>query len=387
MRKKCHNATFPLSAFAFYFPAMDNLITANIRQRPMRTLISVLGVALGVVLIVINTGLIRGMLNDRIRREQNVGAEIRFTRDSGGTQLSASSANTLDTRYTERLAKIPGVKAVTPVAGHVQSGSTGLGFEIIEGIDFSTYSSISGIRIKDGRVFQNDDEVIVDEFRAAKNKVRLGDQIQVFGKKMKVAGIYTPAVSSRVKMSIEAMQRALGAPNKCVMILVKCDNPDEQVAVQQRINEALPGNYVVLTRDIGLGYERAIPGLDGFVRTILALSILVSTLVILLAMYTTITERTREIGILKSLGAPKSFIIGVIEKEALAISLIGVVTGLIFALIVGWMMERLTSLQLEYNPKWVLIAVLVGLAAGALGALYPAIRAARHDPVKALAYE
>jgi putative ABC transport system permease protein len=366
---------------------MDNLIVANIRQRPMRTLISVVGVALGVVLIVINTGLIRGMLNDRIRREQRVGAEIRFTRDSGGSQLTASSANTLDTRYVEKLREIPGVKAVTPVAGHVQRGKTGLGVEIVEGVDFDTYSAISGIRITEGRAFQNDDEVIVDEFRAEKNGVKVGDEIPVFGKKMKVAGIYTPAVSSRVKMSIAAMQNALGAPNKCLFILVKCEKPEEQAIVQQRINEALPGNYVVLTRDIGIGYERSIPGLDGFVRTILVLSILVSTLVILLAMYTTITERTREIGILKSLGAPKRFIVGVIEKEALTISLIGVILGLALALMTGWVMERMTSLQLEYNPKWVVIAVAVGLSAGALGALYPAIRAANQDPVRALSYE
>ncbi|HZS04558.1 MAG TPA: FtsX-like permease family protein [Blastocatellia bacterium] len=366
---------------------MDSLIAANLRQRPMRALVSVLGVALGVVLIVINTGLIRGMLNDRIRREQSVGAEIRFTRDSGGAQLSASSANTLDTRYVDRLTPIPGVKAVSPVAVHVQRGTTGLGIEVVEGIDFNSYSAMSGLRIKEGRAFENDDEIVIDEFKAGKTGVKVGDEMQVFGKKMKVVGIYTPEISSRVKMSLGAMQRALGAPNKCLFILVKCENPNEQTAVQQRINEALPGNYVVLTRDIGLGYERSIPGLDGFVRTILVLSILVSTLVILLAMYTTITERTREIGILKSLGAPKRYIVGVIEKEAVAISAIGVVIGLIVALVTGWAMGRMTSLQLEYNPKWIVIAVLVGLAAGSLGALYPAIRAANQDPVKALAYE
>jgi len=366
---------------------MDSLIIANIRQRPTRTLISVFGVALGVVLIVINTGLIRGMLNDRIRREQSVGAEIRFTRDSSGANLSASSANTLDTRYIDRLLQIPGVKSASPVAVHVQRGTTGLGIEIVEGVDYKTYSSISGISIREGRVFQNDDEVIIDEFKAQKSSVRVGDELQVFGKKMKVAGIYGPAVSSRVKMSLEAMQRALSAPSKCLFILIKCARPEEQAIVQQRINEILPGNYVILTRDIGIGYERSLPGLDGFVKTILVLSVLVSSLVILLAMYTTITERTREIGILKSLGARRRFIIGVIEKEALTISAIGVVTGLLFAFVIGWVTERLTSLQLEYNPRWILIAMLVGLSAGALGALYPAIRAARQDAVKALSYE
>lgn len=368
---------------------MDNLITANLRQRPMRTLISVCGVAIGVVLIVINTGLIRGMLNDRIRREQSVGAEIRFTRDSGGAQLAASSANTLDTRYVERLRQIKGVKEVSPVAGHVQQGSTGLGFEIIEGVDFDTYSAISGLRLVAGRPFASDSttEVIIDRYRAEKAKIAIGDDVPVFGKRMKVVGIYEPAISSRAKMSIKGMQDLLSAPNKCLFILIKCEQTGEQELVLQRINAELPGNYVFLTRDIGIGYERSIPGLDGFVKTILGLSILVSSLVILLAMYTTITERTREIGILKSLGASKRFIIGVIEKEALAISAIGVIAGLIVALLTGWVMERMTSLQLEYNPRWVVIAIVTGLAAGVLGALYPAIRAARQDPVKALSYE
>jgi putative ABC transport system permease protein len=113
----------------------------------------------------------------------------------------------------------------------------------------------------------------------------------------------------------------------------------------------------------------------------------VSTLVILIAMYTTITERTREIGILKSLGASKGFIVSVIEREALTISLIGVLVGLVAALVIGWVIESTTTLQLEFHWKWMLLSALFGLGAGALGALYPALRAAKQDAVKALSYE
>ena len=74
---------------------MDSLVVSNIRQRPTRAIVSVLGVALGVILILINTGLVRGMLNDRVRREQGVGAEIQFGRKgsffSPSTVLSTSS--------------------------------------------------------------------------------------------------------------------------------------------------------------------------------------------------------------------------------------------------------------------------------------------------------
>ncbi|MFN0108423.1 MAG: ABC transporter permease [Blastocatellia bacterium] len=364
---------------------MDSLVTSNIRQRPMRTLISVAGVALGVVLIVLNTGLVEGMLNDRINRERNIGAEIQFGRDA--SLLTPASRNPVDVRYVDHLRKIEGVKQVSPYGLYVQSGNSGLGIELVEGVEFASYSAITGIKIVEGRVLQSDGEVLIDDYKAQHGKLKVGSEIQVFGNKMKVAGIYSPSAGARMKVSLAEMQRLLGAENKCFSILVKVKEPDKQAEVQQRIDAELPGNKVILTRDLGLGGGREIPGIKGFVRAVLVLSVIVSALVILLAMYTTITERTREIGILKSLGAPKSYIIGVIEKEALAISLIGVVIGLVISLIAGAVMERVTTLQLEFTWSWILRAGLIGMGAGALGALYPAIRAANKDAVQALSYD
>ncbi len=364
---------------------MDSLVASNIRQRPTRTMISVAGVALGVLLVVLNTGLVEGMLNDRIRRERGIGAEIQFGREAA--MLSPSSSNPVDVRYADRLRQIQGVKQVSPVGYYVQSGNSGLGIEIVEGVEFDSYSAITGLKIVEGHAFQSDDDVLIDDFKAQHNKLKVGSEIQIFGKMMRVAGIYSPQIGSRIKMSLAAMQQALGAENKCFEILVKVQDPEKQAEVQQRIDAALPGNHVILTRDLGTNFGREIPGIKGFVRAVMVLSIIVSALVILLAMYTTITERTREIGILKSLGAPKRYIISVIEKEALAISLIGVIVGLLLAIIAAWGIERATTLQLEFHWSWILRAALIGLGAGALGALYPAVRAANQDAVKALSYE
>jgi putative ABC transport system permease protein len=365
---------------------MDSLVLSNIRQRPARTLISVAGVALGVILVVLNTGLVRGMLNDRMRREQGVGAEIQFWRGGGGS-LSASNAMPLDTRYADRLKRIPGVRQVSPIGHYVQSGNSGIGIELIDGIEFDTYSEISKLKIVQGRPFQSDDEVIIDEFKANHGKYHVGSDIPVFGKVLKVAGIYSPSVGSRIKMSLGALQRNLSLENKCLFILVKVDERTAPEEVIARINAELPNNQPVLTSDVGLNFGSQIPGIQGFIRAVMGLSIVVSSLVILLAMYTTITERTREIGILKSLGASKSYIVGVIEKEAIAISLIGVGAGLVAALLAAFVIERLTTLQLEFHWTWILRAASIGLAAGAIGALYPAVRAANQDAVKALSYE
>jgi putative ABC transport system permease protein len=365
---------------------MDNLVLSNIRQRPTRTLISTAGVALGVVLIILNTGLARGMLNDRIRREQGVGAEIQFFRMGGGS-LPTSNVMPLDVRYADRLKKIPGVQMVSPFGTYVQSGNTGIGVEMVDAIELDSYSAISNMRIVEGRAFQSDDEVIVDEFRANRGNIGVGDEIQVFGNKMKVTGIYSPQIGSRIKMSLGSLQRALSQENKCLGIMVKVDEGIALEEVARRIDAQLPNNRVVLTRDIGMNFGGKIPGIQGFIRAVMGLSMVVSSLVILLAMYTTITERTREIGILKSLGASKTYIIGVIEKEAVAISAIGVVAGLAVALIAAFVIERATTLRLEFHWTWILAAALIGLGAGVIGALYPAVRAANLDAVEALSYE
>ncbi len=132
---------------------MDSLVLSNIRQRPTRTLISVAGVALGVILVLLNTGLVRGMLNDRIRREQGVGAEIQFLR-LGSKVFSPSSAMPLDVRYTDRLKQIPGVQMVSPIGHYVQSGNSGLGIELVDAIEFDTYAAMSNLRLVEGRAFQ-----------------------------------------------------------------------------------------------------------------------------------------------------------------------------------------------------------------------------------------
>lgn len=365
---------------------MDSLAFSNIKQRPTRTLISVLGVALGVILVVIITGLVQGMLNERIRRERGIGAEIQFTR-KGSSVLSPSTIMSLDTRYGDRLIKVDGVKDISPVGRYIQQGKSGLGIEQVDGIDFPSYSRISGMRIIKGREFKNADEVIIDEFKAHHSKMDLGSEISVFGKKLKVVGIYAPESGARIKMDLAALQQYLAVENKCTFIMIKVKDPNKEAEVQKRINAELPGNVVILTRDFATGFGKSIPAIDGFVKAVLALSIVISTLIILLAMYTTITERTREIGILKSLGASKKYIITVIEKEAIIISIIGIVLGLAVSIIASYFIEKNTTLQLEFHWGGILRAALIGLGAGAIGALYPAIRAANQDPVKALSYE
>jgi putative ABC transport system permease protein len=365
---------------------MDNLITANVRQRPVRTLVSVVGIALGVCLVMLFTGLATGMSKDLQRRSSNLRAEIIFSRP-GSVQLTTASAN-LSTKYVDLLQKIEGVETAVPVILYMFQDNRGFGFERVEGVDWEPFAKMNGNQIVAGRAAQAVDEVVIDEIKARNNDYTVGSKLKLFGKmEYRVTGIYAPESGARVKTSLSAMQDALEAPGKCTYILVKVRDHDRQAEVAKRINDQLPGNKVQFTPDVFTSIENGIPALPIFLRTLVGLAAVVSSLVVLLAMYTTITERTREIGILKALGASRGYIIGVIEKEALLISVVGLAIGFVVSLVAGFFIHRIYGLLFEYSWKWALTAAAIGMLGAAVGALYPAIRASNLDPVNALAYE
>jgi len=386
---------------------MDNLVTSNIRQRPIRTLVSVAGVALGVALVMLFTGLARGMSNDLQRRATNVRAELIFMRP-GAVQLTATTAN-LDTRYVDRLRQIDGIEEALPVIRHFNQGTRGIGIEQIDGVDWNSYARVNGINMVAGRgpqIFQQYElvpgadpqnpkeeekivgEVVIDEVKAQQSNYHLGDLLQPVGKhRYRLVGIYSPESGARVKLLLEPMQKELEAEGKCTFIFLKLRNPDQLQEVAQRIDRELPGNTIQPTREVFTSFEKSIPLLGVFLRVLVVLAAVVSSLVVMLAMYTTITERTREIGILKAMGASRGYIVGIIEKEAILISVIGLIAGFVVSLVAGFLIHKAYGLVFEYSWRWAAVAAVIGVVGGILGALYPAWKASNLDPVNALAYE
>lgn len=366
---------------------MHDLIIANLRGRPVRTAISIAGVALGVVLVILFVGLAHGMASDMQRRASNWRAEIVFTRP-GGTALTASSAN-LSTRYVDLLRETEGVDEVVPVIRYIiPRENSRFGFLQIDGVDWQPFAQMNEMHIVEGMAAQANDEIIIDEKYARDNYLRVGSRVQVLGSEPHiVTGIFAPASGARIKMSLAAMQSVLESPDKCTYILVKCRDGVAPSVVAERINAALPGNRIYFTSDLVVSIEQSIPAFTPFLRTLVGLAIIVSALFVMLSMYTTIAERTREIGILKALGASRLRIVTVIEREALLISLVGLVVGVIVAAGIGLALEWIYELAFEFSFKWVVQTGLIAVAGGLLGALYPAVRAANLDPVQALLQE
>lgn len=357
------------------------------KVRPIRTAISVVGVAIGVILVVLFTGLARGMTDDMSRRASNWKAEIVFAK-SGGMETTSSNMN-VSTAYADKLQAVAGVASVVPVGRYIASNAKGRwGLQQIDGVPWDQFAAMNGLYLTEGRAPVADDEVVLDERQIREDNVRLGGTIDIFGAKhYKVVGIFAPPSGARIKMSLTALQDALESPGKCTYILVKVKDGADPAAVAAAINAALPGNKVNLTNDLIIDAQQRIPGLNTFLNVLVALGAFVSTVFVLLSMYTTITERRKEIGILKSLGASHSFIIRTIEGEAFAIGLMGIIVGFITAWAASEVIGRGFDLAFKFEFKWILWAIFIAVGGSLIGALYPAWRASSIDPVEVMANE
>jgi putative ABC transport system permease protein len=364
---------------------MDSLVFSNIAHRPARTAVSILGTGVGVLLIVFTVGLARGVLHERGSRESNMGAEI-MIRPSGSITLGSSSF-AIPTSHAAELAAIPGVRSATPIGQKLDQSDSGFGSRLIDGILYDEYAAIAGIKMREGRKLESGDEAIIDPRWKEQRRAKVGDTVQLFSRPFKIVGVYEPPGGGRIKIPLATMQEQQGAEGKASAILVACIDAAKQDDVAAAILEKFPNDQLIFTSDLPELYATGVPALNVFIKVVVGVAACISMLVILLAMYTTVTERTRQIGILKSLGMSKSSIAWVIEQEAILVSVLGVVVGVLLTFVARFAVMRVTSLTIEIEPRWVLVALAVGLVGGTIGALYPALRAARQDAVEALSYE
>jgi putative ABC transport system permease protein len=359
---------------------MDNLALSNLLYRKTRTFTTAAGVALGVVLVIMTVGVANGFLNEQGRRNSAVTAEIMFY-PVGSSLLNLSPMLSIESEKLEKIHSIAGVDEVVPV------GQQLLGGRLIDGIDYNSYTRVSSMRVAEGRAAQSGDEVMIDRVLQRDRKLKIGDEMQLLNRPFRVVGIYEPESLGRIKIPLKTLQDYQSRPNLCSLALVKVKDPAKQEEVARKIKEMFPDNDIRLSRDLPILYARGTPALHTFLKVVVGLAVVISSLVILLTMYTTVTERTKQIGVLKSLGASKGWIAGEIEKEAFVISLIGVLAGFVLSVAGKLVVQRLSTINIELEPMWFFYALIFGILSGLLGALYPALRAANQDPVKALSYE
>ncbi len=367
---------------------MNSLVFSNMLHRPARTVVSVIGIGIGILLIVFTVGLANGSLRDRAKREANVGAEI-MVRASGSIGMSGSEALRIPVKLASDIEKVDGVAKAVPIAQNsVNVSDATTGTRLIDGINFDDYSALTGLQIVAGRTFEpNSDEAICDAAWQAQNNLKLGDVMKLYDRDFRLVGVYEPSAGARVKISLATMQTQLGGEGKVSAILVKISPGADQEVIAERVNQAFPDHQVFLSRDLEELYMNGFPALNVFLNVVIGVAGVISALIILLTMYTTVTERTRQIGVLKSLGMSNAAIAWTIVQEALVITFCGTVFGLTATIALSYALGKWTMLTVRVEPSVVLSIFLVGLVSAVVGALYPGLRAARLDAVEALSYE
>lgn len=365
---------------------MGHLVWRNALHRPLRTMVSVIAVGIEVALVLLIVGLTHGILYNAGKRIEGIGADIMVQPPSSSVFLAFSGAP-MPQSLANRLAQLPNVAAVTPVLLQLSSSS---GLDIVYGIDPASFRAVSkGFVYLQGHGLESPDDVLVDDIYARAKHLRAGDTLHLFGHDFHVAGVIEHGKGARVFLPLKTLQKITGSPNEASLFFVKCSVPGLTGEVMKEIQGLLPGYAIRPLEDyLSMMTPTTVPGLDTFVHSMIALAGAIGFLVIFLLMYMTIIERTRDIGVLKSIGASKNYIVRALMGETVLVCGAGIVAGLLMSY-GGRMVIRdlFPTLTILITPGWILRAAALAIGAGLAGTCYPAWLASRKDPVEALAYE
>jgi putative ABC transport system permease protein len=344
----------------------------------------VFAIAVEVTMILTLVGISYGTLDETARRARGVGADI-VVRPPGTSVISLSSSP-MNQDLVPFLMNQPHVTFATGTMIQPLSG-----FDTLTGIDLAQFNRLSGgFRFIRGGPFKSDDDVIVDEYYATEKGVSVGSTIKLLNHDWRVAGIFESGKLARVCARLDVLQSLTGNSRRLSQIYLKVDDPSRAQAVVNDLRDKMSGYFIYTMEEFtSLLTINSVGLLKNFIGVVIGIAVIVGFIVVSIAMYTAVLERTREIGILKALGASSSYILNLLFRETLLIALIGSIAGVLMTYGTQWLMMHAVpaSLTQETVYKWWPIAGAISVAGALLGAILPAWKAVKQDVIKALSYE
>ena len=363
--------------------AQAQLLWGNIAARPMRSFLSILAITIQVFLVLMIAGLTTGVVSEWGKRVEGVGADI-LVQPPNSSMFLAFSRAVLPEAMADKIAKLPGVDEVAPTLTLMDQKH----FVLVYGIDYQRFNALSrGFLFRAGKPFGGPNDAIADDIVAQSKHLKVGDKVVLLNHEFTICGIVAHGKGARYFIPLKTGQDIAGADERVSMLYVRSKGDIE--AARGQILDAVPdigvksvAEYTTLMNSSNL------PELKPFIRTMVGIGMVISFLVVLMNMHTMVMERTREIGILKALGSSRLDIVKLLLGETLVLALLGCLSGIAVTFLIEAILRETTpTLQILITPGWLGGALLLALAGAALGAVYPALRAASHDPVVALAYE
>ncbi len=365
-------------------PLVYRIVFESLRHRWVRTLLSALAIGVGVAMILSVVGMREGLIGDQRARVSSMGAEI-WIYPAGVSPISISAA-----QLSEKLVDF------IDQQDYVASATSSTIYPIerinrITGIDYEAFNAMAQFKWLEGRGLEDRLDVIIDDFYSRQNKIGVGDTIEVINQTWNVVGMYESGKSARILVSQDVLQDLTDNIGKVTMLYVKLRDPTQVYEGIAALHEKLSvEQYQIYSVEELLSEFSAtsMPEVETFVSVMIWLNVVFGFLVVFLTMHMAVLERTREIGILKSLGASPGYILGIFIREAIALAVFGAIAGILASFGARHAMEVfIPTWQLAIVPGWWPIASLISLGGALLGVLYPAWKAARQDALESLAYE
>jgi putative ABC transport system permease protein len=396
-----------------------------IRSNKVRAGLTILGIAVGVLVVTVMSAAVHG-INEGVAKSMAAAGPTTFFITKWPAEITSCNGSAdscpwrrfprLTLTLAKELEKLPDVKAVT---AHIGSGSRikymdrELPSIQIDGFT-SQWIDVQGGDIIDGRNFTALETetaanvVIVNEKVVEKlflNETAVGKEVRMNGQLFQVIGVYRPIAnafdnnsSGKGIVPITTAQRRLNIGIAWLDLTVKPRQGADRNAVMDeviatmRIHRHLRpdevNNFFVSTPEKLMELYDRIVGVFFLVMIVLsAIGLLVGGIGVVAIMMISVTERTREIGVRKALGATRGTILWQFLVEASTLTLVGAVAGLIVGGLVTFVIRSVTPIAASTPPAAIIAALGASAFAGVVFGMLPAMKASKLDPVEALRYE
>ncbi len=367
---------------------MLSIVFMNLSRRPARTLLTAAGIAVGVATVVALLSFTQGL------RETAAGFVHLGGSDLGVFQANVSdpTASVLPAELLSRLLRSPHVAQATPLLLIVEGISQDPG-AIAFGAQEGGFFARQLVLVSGHRPLDERRELLVGDRLAGAHGLVAGDALAVRGRRFRIAGTYHSGIlfeDSGAVLGLDEARRLTGREGEQTSIVVRLDPRMHAATAAKAIEREFPG-----TQAIADPQQAIRAGANGTLISKAILVIVVIALIVgaigvtnTMAMAMAIAERQSELGLLSTVGWSPARVAALILGEGMAVSAIGAGVGLLFGVIGAELLVKALGVSGYVSPSvtaWGLgRGLLVGIAIGVLGGLYPAWRVTRMTPLKAL---
>ncbi|MFP4215313.1 MAG: ABC transporter permease [Phycisphaerae bacterium] len=404
---------------------MFRLPLANILHHKLSSVLSALGVAIGICMLVTLTGLSRGTLQEIAQRWEAVDADVIVFPGVFTGDVANLSALSLPDRYVDTIAeKHPDeVDRVVPV--NIWSMKLGGQSQMVVGIDPEDMPVVLGGReVQQGRSFDpegsfarwirqrvadgpregrdvleidaneladpahNGLEMVIDSRLAEAGRYEVGQTVSAAGHRWTIVGIVPAGGLARVYIPRRTAQWLFVDPalQRSTLMFVQLGGNLNHRTVAENISESIGQKVLPLASYRTMLTDRY-RMIYTYVDIVNGIALVIAFLFTMVVLYTMVIQRTRDLAILKSAGASRTFLVAQVLTEGLILSLVGAAVGIALAPLAEWGLEEHTLLSVSITAGTIWLAVGVAIGGALLSGLYPAWRATRVDMLSALAME